>query len=160
MHSFDASPIAPVGTETMIHLKPVSRHTYSYHAVKDWHFAPLLNHYCVIKTTNEAGAVLTTDTCKYNHHLIKTPTITSVNRIIKTKKIGILDMMETTSSGSKAKLGRSGKLLVTALTPGPKKGQQNTKWRGMTSEMSAWRTLSTRSSIGGLLRFEKTFFEK
>ena len=32
------------------------------------------------------------------------------------EKFGILDMMETTSSGSKAKLGRSGKVLVTALT--------------------------------------------
>ena len=32
-------------------------------------------------------------------------------------KIDILDMMETTSSESKAKLGRSGKVLVTALTP-------------------------------------------
>ena len=30
---------------------------------------------------------------------------------------GILDMMETTSSGSNAKLGRSVKVLVTALTP-------------------------------------------
>ena len=32
------------------------------------------------------------------------------------EKFGILDMMETTSSGTKAKLGRSGKVLVIALT--------------------------------------------
>ena len=32
------------------------------------------------------------------------------------EKFGILDMMETTSSGSKAKMGRSGKVLVTTLT--------------------------------------------
>ena len=32
------------------------------------------------------------------------------------ENFGILDMMETTSSGSKEKLGRSGKVLVTALT--------------------------------------------
>ena len=32
------------------------------------------------------------------------------------ENFGILDMMETTSSGSKAKMGRSGKVLVTALT--------------------------------------------
>ena len=31
------------------------------------------------------------------------------------EKFGILDMMETTSSGSKSKMGRSGKVLVTAL---------------------------------------------
>ena len=33
------------------------------------------------------------------------------------ENFGILDMMETTSSESKAKLGRSGKVLVTVLTP-------------------------------------------
>ena len=32
------------------------------------------------------------------------------------ENFGILDMMETTSSGSKAKMGGSGKRLVTALT--------------------------------------------
>ena len=32
------------------------------------------------------------------------------------EKIGILDMMETTSSGSKERMGGSGKRLVTALT--------------------------------------------
>ena len=43
------------------------------------------------------------------------------------EKFGILDMMETTSSGSKERMGGSG----------PKKGLRNTKWQGMTSEMSA-----------------------
>ena len=51
-----------------------------------WYFAPSLKHYRVIKTTNEAGAVRTTDMWKYNHHAIKTPTVTLVNRIIKATK--------------------------------------------------------------------------
>ena len=80
--------MSPVGTETMIHLKPVCRHTWSYHAVKTWCFAPSLKHYRFIKTTNEAGTVRTTDTRKYNHHSIKTPTVTTVEIIIKaTKKL-------------------------------------------------------------------------
>ena len=36
MFYFDATPMAPVGTETIIHLKPVRRHTWSYNAVKAW----------------------------------------------------------------------------------------------------------------------------
>ena len=88
MYSFDATPMAPVGTETMIHLNPVRWHTWSYHTVKAWYFAPSLKHYRLIKTTNEAGKVRTTDTWKYNHRSIKTPTVTPVNKIIKaTKKL-------------------------------------------------------------------------
>ena len=78
----------PVGTETMIQLKPVHWQTWSYHAVKAWYFAPSLKQYVVIKTANEAGTVQTTDMWKYNHHSRKTPTVTPVNRIIKaTKKL-------------------------------------------------------------------------
>ena len=64
MYSFDATPMAPVGNETMIRLKPMRQHTWSYHVVKAWYFAPSLKHYCVIKPTNEAGTVRTTDTWK------------------------------------------------------------------------------------------------
>ena len=88
MYYFDANPMAPVETETMIHFKSVRRHTWSYHAVKAWYFAPSFKYYRVIKTTNEAGTVRTTDTWKYNHHSIKTPTVMPFDRIIKaTKKL-------------------------------------------------------------------------
>ena len=88
MYSFDDTPMAPVGTETTTHLKTVRRPTWIYHAVKDWYFAISLKHYCVINTTNETGTVRKTDTWKYNHHSIKTPTVTPVDRIIKaTKKL-------------------------------------------------------------------------
>ena len=83
---FDATRMAPVGTETMIHLKPVRRHTWIYHTVKAWYFVPSLKQYRVIKTTNEAETVRTTDTWKYNHHSIKTPTVTLVKKIIKATK--------------------------------------------------------------------------
>ena len=92
MFYFDATPISLVGTETMIHLKPVLWHTWSYHAVKSWYFAPSLKHYRVIKTTNKARTVRTTDTWKYNHHSIKTPTFTPVDRIIKATKIFLTEI--------------------------------------------------------------------
>ena len=48
-----------------------------------------------------------------------------------------LNKMETTSSESKGKLGRSGKGLVTALDLKTKARSKNTKSQGMPSEMSA-----------------------
>ena len=86
IYSFDATPMAPVGTETMIHLNTVRFQAWSYHAVKAWYFKPSLKHCRVINTTNRAGTVRTTDTWKYNHHSIKNLTVTPVNRIIKVTK--------------------------------------------------------------------------
>ena len=83
MYYFDATPMSPVGTEMMIHLKPLCWHTWIYYSVKAWYFSPSLKHYRVINTTNESGTVRTTDTWKYDHHSIKNPIVMPVNRIIK-----------------------------------------------------------------------------
>ena len=53
------------------------------------------------------------------------------------EKFDSLNKMETTSSDSKRKLGRSGKGLVTALDFKTKERSKNTKRQGMPSEMSA-----------------------
>ena len=53
------------------------------------------------------------------------------------KKFESLNNMETTSSESKGKLGRSGKRLVTALYLKTKARPENTKRQGMPSEISA-----------------------
>ncbi|KAL7474691.1 hypothetical protein ACHAW6_000654, partial [Cyclotella cf. meneghiniana] len=34
MFSFDTTPMAPIGTECMIHIKPSRQHTWGYHAMK------------------------------------------------------------------------------------------------------------------------------
>ena len=52
-------------------------------------------------------------------------------------KFNSLKNMETTSSESKVKLGRSGKGLVTALALNTKERSKNTKRQSMPSEMSA-----------------------
>ena len=52
-------------------------------------------------------------------------------------KFDSLKNMETTSSESKGKLGRSGKRLITALALKTKVRSKNTKRQGMPSEMSA-----------------------
>ena len=53
------------------------------------------------------------------------------------EKFDSLNKMETTSSESKGKLGRSGKGLATALALKIKARSKNTKSQGMPSEMSA-----------------------
>ena len=53
------------------------------------------------------------------------------------EKFNSLNKMETTSSESKGKLGRSGKGLVTALDLKTKVRSKNTKRQGMPSGMSA-----------------------
>ena len=53
------------------------------------------------------------------------------------EKFDSLNKMETTSSESKGKSGRSGKVLATALALKTKVRQKNTKRQGMPSEMLA-----------------------
>ena len=52
------------------------------------------------------------------------------------EKFDSLNKMETTSSESKGKLGRPGKVLVTALALKTKARSKNKKMQGMPSEMS------------------------
>jgi hypothetical protein len=83
MFSFDRTPMAPVGTEVMIHVKPSKRQTWGYHAIRAWYFAPALKHYRCIKAVTEAGAVRVSDTFKLLHHNLPVPTISNTDRIIR-----------------------------------------------------------------------------
>ena len=85
-YSFDATPMAPVGTEMLMHLKPIRRGTWDYHAVKAWYFAPALQHYRVIKGVLESGAVRITDTWKFKHHTLRVPHVSATDRIVKATK--------------------------------------------------------------------------
>jgi hypothetical protein len=86
MFSFDATPMAPIGTECMVHVKPSRRQTWGYHAIKAWYFAPALNHYRCVKVVTDTGAVRTTDTFTFLHHTIPVPTITAADRIVNATK--------------------------------------------------------------------------
>ncbi|KAL7487132.1 hypothetical protein ACHAW6_012727 [Cyclotella cf. meneghiniana] len=49
MFSFNRTPMAPIGTEVTIHIKPVQRQLWGYHAIHTWYSAPALTHYQCIK---------------------------------------------------------------------------------------------------------------
>ena len=83
MFSFDATPMAPIGTEYMVHVKPSQRLTWGYHAIKAWYFCPALNHYRCIKVVTDTRAVRTTDTFKFLHDTLPVPEITPTDRVIK-----------------------------------------------------------------------------
>eukprot|EP01082_Thalassiosira_pseudonana_P004270 g3915.t1 g3915 contig14:1435-2889(-) len=86
MFSFDATPMAPIGTECMIHVKPAKRHTWGYHSMKAWYFAPALKHYRCIKVVTDSGAVRITDTFKFLHHTLPVPQVSATDRIVKATK--------------------------------------------------------------------------
>jgi hypothetical protein len=86
MFSFDATPMAPIGTECMIHVKPSKRHTWGYHSMKAWYFAPALNHYRCIRVVTDTGAVRITDTFKFLHHALPVPQVSSADRIVQATK--------------------------------------------------------------------------
>ena len=74
---FDATPMAPMGTEMLMHLKLVRRHLWGYHALKAWYIGPARKHYRVLKGLDDSGAVRLTDTWKLKHHSLTVPTITA-----------------------------------------------------------------------------------
>ena len=78
--------MAPVGTETPFHVKPICRQSWGYHAMKVWYFSPSLKHYRVIKTVTYTGDVRLTDTFKFKHHSIKTPTVNPADKMLKAKQ--------------------------------------------------------------------------
>ncbi len=45
LFSFDATPMAPLGTEVFVHMKPNQQCTWGYHASKVWDLSHAANHY-------------------------------------------------------------------------------------------------------------------
>jgi len=82
--SFDATPLAPLGTAVLIHLKPTRRLTWGYHAAKAWYLSHAANHYrCIRVIMHDTGAERVTDTFRFQHHAIPVPHITPTDRIIE-----------------------------------------------------------------------------
>ena len=81
--SFDATPMAPLGTEVLVHMKPNRRSTWGYHASKAWYLSHSPNHYrCIRVLMADTGGERITDTFRYNHHAIPVPKITATDRIL------------------------------------------------------------------------------
>jgi hypothetical protein len=81
--SFDATPMAPLGTEVLVHMKPNRRSTWGYHASKAWYLSHSPNHYrCIRVLMANTGGERTTNTFRFNHHSIPVPKITATDRTL------------------------------------------------------------------------------
>ncbi len=45
LFSFDAMPLAPLGTKVLVHLKPTQRKSWGYDSAKVWYLSHAANHY-------------------------------------------------------------------------------------------------------------------
>ena len=83
-YHFHATPIAPPGSEMMIHEKTGRRRTFGMNAQKAWYLGPCLQHYRtfrgVLPTT---GGEQLSDTVKFRHHAIAIPQLTPADRILE-----------------------------------------------------------------------------
>ncbi len=83
LFSFNATPMAPLGTEVLVHMKPNQRCTWGYHASNAWYLLHAANHYhCIRVIMANTGSKRITDTFHFKHHAIPVPEITATNRII------------------------------------------------------------------------------
>jgi hypothetical protein len=81
---FDATLMAPLGTEVLVHQKPSQCKTWGYHATKAWYLSHAAIHYrciCVIMKNMEGECI--TDTFQYQHHAIPVPAVTATDCILE-----------------------------------------------------------------------------
>ena len=84
---FDKTPIAPPGSEMVIHEKPSRRSTFGSNAKKAWYLGPCLDHYRTFKgLLPSTGGERMSDTVKFRHHAIAIPELTPADRILEAAK--------------------------------------------------------------------------
>ncbi len=83
MH-FDATPVAPPGSEMLMHQKPARRSSFGPNFKKAWYLGQCLNHYRTFRDILlSTGAERLSDTIKFQHHAIGIPEITPADRILE-----------------------------------------------------------------------------
>ena len=84
---FDATPLAPPGTEMLLHERASRRASWGFNAKKAWYIGPCLHHYRNVQAImKETGATRITDTYRLQHHTIAIPQLTDTDRIIAATK--------------------------------------------------------------------------
>jgi hypothetical protein len=83
-YSFDATPMAMLGTKVLAHHKPNQRLSWGFHALNMWYISPSLQHYrCIKIIMHDNGGERITDTFQYKHHAIPVPVVTATDRILE-----------------------------------------------------------------------------
>ena len=91
--NFAATPLAPPGTKTVVHIKPKERNSWGYHCKDAWYIRPSPEHYrcvrCYIPTTH---AEVDSDTVQFFPHSVPMPE-TSTTDFLKQAVQDILTLL-------------------------------------------------------------------
>jgi hypothetical protein len=80
----DAMPMAPLGTEVLVHQKPGRNKKWGYHAAKAWYLSHAPAHYrCICVIMKDTGGECIMDTFCYQHHVIPVPALTATDCILE-----------------------------------------------------------------------------
>ena len=81
---FDATTVAPSGSEMLMHQKPARRSSFGPNAKKAWYLGPCLNHYRTFRgILSSTDAERLSDTVEFQPHAIGVPEITPADRILE-----------------------------------------------------------------------------
>ena len=73
-YHFDATSVAPPGSEILMHENTNRRKTFGLNAKKTWYIAPCFKHYLTFKgILPSTGAECIPDTVRFKHHAIAIP---------------------------------------------------------------------------------------
>jgi hypothetical protein len=80
----NATPLAPLSTKVLVHLKPTQRKSWGYHSAKAWYLSHAANHYrCIRLIMRDTGGERITDTFRFQHHALPVPNITVTDPILQ-----------------------------------------------------------------------------
>jgi hypothetical protein len=84
---FDSIPIAPPGSQMLMQVKPENMRIVGLNAKKAWYTRPFLIHYRAFKgVMPSTGGRRISDTVKFQHHVIDTPSLTPADRILEASR--------------------------------------------------------------------------
>lgn len=84
VYTFNTTPIAPVGTKVLAHVKPKQRQSWGFHGEDAWYIGPSLNHYrCVRCYVPRTGGVIDVDTVEWFPHHVSFPKISKEDQLLQ-----------------------------------------------------------------------------
>ena len=83
-YHFDTTPIAPPGSEMLVHKKPNRRKSRGFNAKKAWYLGPYFQHYYLVHgILPSTDGERTSDTVRFKHHEIALPQLTPADQILE-----------------------------------------------------------------------------
>jgi hypothetical protein len=83
-YSFNATPMALLGTKVLAHHKSNQHLSWGFHALNGWYISPSFQHYpCIKIIMRDTSRKHIMDTFRYKHHAIPVPAVTATDCILE-----------------------------------------------------------------------------